>query len=107
MTYFVQITNHAENDIRHLVEYIAYERQSLTNASKQLNRIEQVIMNLSEMPDRFRLYDREPWRSRGLRVAVVNQYCIFYIVNKEEMIVSIIRVMHSRQDMDTQLLKYT
>lgn len=40
MIYAIKITDQADNDIRNIYEYIAYELQSPENASGQLDRIE-------------------------------------------------------------------
>lgn len=107
MTYNIKITNQADNDIRNIYEYIAYELQSPKNASGQLDRIEKCIMSLNRMPEKFRLYDREPWTSRGLHIVLVDKYCVLYTVDNGDMMVSIIRVMYGGRDIDTQLDKYT
>ena len=44
MIYAIKITAQAENDIRNIYEYIAYELQSPENASGQLDRIEKCII---------------------------------------------------------------
>ena len=46
MTYTIKITDQADNDIRNIYEYIAYELQSPEKASGQLDRIEKCIMSL-------------------------------------------------------------
>ena len=81
MIYTVEITDQADNDIRNIYEYIAYELQSPENASGQLDRIERCIMSLDDMPERYRFYDREPWKSRGLHIVPVDDYCVLYIVD--------------------------
>lgn len=48
MTYTIKITDQADNDIRNIYEYIAYELQSPENASGQLDRIEKCIMSLDD-----------------------------------------------------------
>ena len=40
MIYDVQILNQAENDLRSIFEYIAFELQSVPNAAGQLSRLE-------------------------------------------------------------------
>ena len=65
MTYTIKITDQADNDIRNIYEYIAYELQSPEKASGQLDRIEKCIMSLDDMPGRYRFYDREPWKRSG------------------------------------------
>lgn len=107
MIYNIKITDQADNDIRNIYEYIAYELQSPENASGQLDRIEQCIMSLDRMPERFRLYAREPWKSRDLHIVPVDNYCVLYIVDNGDMTVSIMRVMYGGCDIDTQLDKYT
>ena len=49
MTYTIKITDQADNDIRNIYEYIAYELQSPEKASGQLDRIEKCIMSLDDL----------------------------------------------------------
>ena len=107
MIYTIKVTDQADNDIRNIYEYIAYELQSPENAGGQLNRIEKCIMSLKSMPERDRFYDREPWKSRGLHIVPVDNYCILYIVDNGNMTVSIMRVMYGGRDINTQLDKCT
>ncbi len=107
MIYEIKITDQADRDIRDIYEYIAYELLSPENASGQLDRIEKCIMSLDTMPERFRFYDREPWKSRGLHIVAVDNYCLLYIVDNGDMTVSIMRVMYGGRDIDTQLDEYT
>ena len=107
MTYTIKITDQADNDIRNIYEYIAYELQSPEKASGQLDRIEKCIMSLDDMPGRYRFYDREPWKSRGLRVLLVDNYVVFYIPDSDKKVVTILRVMYAGRDTDNQLNLYT
>lgn len=107
MIYTVKITDQADEDIRGIYEYIAYELQSPENAGSQLNRIEKCIMSLDQMPERYRFYDRESWKSRGLHIVPVDNYCVLYIVDNGDMTVSVMRVMYGGRDIDAQLNKYT
>ena len=107
MIYSIKVTVQADNDLRNIYEYIAYELQSPENAGGQLNRIEKCIMSLKSMPERYRFYDREPWKSRGLHIVPVDNYCILYIVDNGTTTVSIMRVMYGGRDINTQLDKCT
>lgn len=107
MIFEIKISDQADADLRGIYEYIAYELQSPDNASGQLDRLEESIMSLDQMPERFREYENEPWHSRGLRIMPVDNYCVLYIPNKENAVVTIIRVMYGGRDMDNQLKKYT
>jgi toxin ParE1/3/4 len=107
MIFEIEISAQAENDLRNIYEYIAYELQSPENAKGQLNRLEESILGLDQMPERFRAYEKEPWHSRGLRIMPVDNYCVLYISDAENTVVTIIRVMYDGRDIETQLQKYT
>ena len=65
-----------------------------------MDRLENAISKLDYMPEKFRRYEREPWKSRGLRVFPVDNYLVFYIPNEETRIVTVIRVMYGGRDID-------
>ena len=106
MNYEVRLTTEAENDLRGIFEYIAFELQSPQNAAGQLDRLEQSIMSLDQMPERFRVYEKEPWHSRDLRILQVDNYLVFYIPNHEEQTVKIMRVIYGGRDIDKQLNRF-
>ena len=106
MKYEVRLTTEAENDLRGIFEYIAFELQSPQNAAGQLDRLEQSIMSLDQMPERFRVYEKEPWHSRDLRIMPVDNYLVFYIPNHEEQTVKIMRVIYGGRDIDKQLNRF-
>ena len=107
MTYEVITTDQADADLRGIYEYIAFELLSPDNAAGQLEKLEEHIIGLEEFPEKFRLYEKEPWNSRGLRVMPVDNYLVFYIPNIDTGIVTIIRVMYAGRDVDSQLNNYT
>ncbi len=107
MIFEVEISDQADRDLRDIYEYIAYELQSQENASGQLDRLEARIMNLEQMPERFRLYEKEPWHDRGLRVMPVDNYCVLYVADDKKAVVTIIRVMYGGRDIEAQLQKNT
>ena len=68
MIYEVELSEQADSDLRGIFEYISFELQSPENASGQLDRLEEQILSLDTMPERYRKYEKEPWKSRRLRV---------------------------------------
>ena len=50
----VQISEQADNDLRGIFEYIAFELLAPENAVGQLNRLEDAISKLDNMPEKFR-----------------------------------------------------
>ena len=107
MIFEIEVSEQADVDIRGIYEHIAFELQAPDNARGQLDRLEESIMSLKQMPERFRGYENEPWKSRGLRMMLVDNYCVLYISDMEQAIVSIVRVMYGGRDIDSQLRKYT
>ena len=105
MIFEIEVSDQADVDIRGIYEYIAFELQAPDNAGGQLDRLEESIMSLEQMPERFQGYKNEPWKSRGLRMMPVDNYCVLYITDIERAIISIVRVMYGGRDIDSQLRK--
>ncbi len=103
MIYEVEVSKQADSDLRGIFEYIAFELQSPENASGQLDRLEEQILSLDTMPERYRKYEKEPWKSRGLRVLPVDNYVVLYIPDSDKKVVTILRVMYAGRDIDNQL----
>ena len=107
MIYEVELSEQADSDLRGIFEYIAFELQSPENAIGQLDRLEEQILSLDTMPERYRKYEKEPWKSRGLRVLQVDNYVVLYIPDSDKNIVTILRVMYAGRDIDNQLNLHT
>jgi toxin ParE1/3/4 len=76
---------------------------SIQRKATKYSRIEKAAYSLDQLPERFRRYEKEPWRSRNLRVMPVDNYIIFYIVDNETGTVTVIRVMYGRRDTEKEL----
>ncbi len=107
MMFNVNISRQAEEDMRNIFEYIAYELKSFQNASGQLSRLEAAILSLDCMPDRYRVYSAEPWKTMGLRVMPVDKYLVFYIPDHGSMNVDVLRVMYGGMNVEAQLRNIT
>lgn len=103
MNYKINLTPKAQSDLKEIFRYIAVDLQSIQNATGQLDRLEKAISSLEQMPERYRVYDKEPWRSRNLRIMTVDNYLVLYVPNKEERTVTVIRIMYGGRDIDSQL----
>ena len=107
MIYEVELSEQADSDLRGNCDYIGFELQSPENASGQLDRLEEQILSLDTMPGRYRKYEKEPWKSRGLRVLPVDNYVVLYIPDSDKKVVTILRVMYAGRDIDNQLNLHT
>ena len=103
MNYTVAISLQAENDLRSIFEYITWELQSPEYAAGQLSRLEKAIMALDSFPETGRLYEKELWKSRGLRIKPVDNFCMYYVPDKQKKTVTVIRVMYKGRDAKEQL----
>lgn len=105
MSYSVDISGPAQKDIDGIFKYIAFRIQASETATAQVERIENAIMNLSELPERNRLVPDEPWKSSGMRRLVVDNYLIFYYLEEASQSVYITRVLYSGSDVLKHYLK--
>lgn len=103
MKYKIVLTKQADADLRGIYEYIAFTLVEPEAAAKQLERIKEAIRGLDEMPGRFRVYEKEPWFSRGLRQMPVDHFMVFYIPEAGDKEVTVTRVMYGGRDIDEEL----
>jgi len=103
MTYDVKLTGQARHDMRAIYEYIADTLMEPAVAEKQLTHIEGAVYSLEQMPERFRRYEKEPWRSRNLRVMPVDNYVVLYTVDNKNRIAMVIRIMYGKRNMEKEL----
>ncbi|MFZ5592419.1 MAG: type II toxin-antitoxin system RelE/ParE family toxin [Bacillota bacterium] len=102
-TWKVVYTEQAENDLRKIYEYIAFSLLEPEIAQRQTKRIIDTAAKLNEMPFRYRLYEKEPWRSKGLRILPVDNYLVFYLPVEDRQTVAIIRIMYGGRNIDKYL----
>ena len=107
MIYEVELSEQADSDLRGIFEYISFELQSPENASGQLDRLEEQILSLDTMPERYRKYEKEPWKSRGLCVLPVDNYVVLYIPDSDKKVVTMLREKDAGRAIDNQLNFYT
>ena len=101
--YRIIYTEESEQDLINIYRYIAINLSVPETAKNQTDRIMDAINGLDEMPLRHKLYQKEPWHSRGLRVLPVDNYLVFYVVVEEEKRVAIVRIMYGGRNIELQL----
>ena len=100
MSYKVSIAHEAEVDLQGIYAYITFNLLSPKNAQEQISGLEQAILSLGEFPARHRLVSFEPWKSRGLRVMLCDNFLIFYFVFEEKHEVTVSRVLYGKRDIE-------
>jgi len=101
--YEIIITPAAENDLQEIFKYIATELLEPQIAINLCDKIQQEIFRLNTMPDRYPLYKKEPWLSRGLRFFPVEKFLVFYITREPDCTVHVLRVMYGGRNIEEQL----
>jgi toxin ParE1/3/4 len=99
----VYYTADAEQDLQGIFDYISDVLLEPVTAANQVNRIIDAADSLDHMPFRYRLYDKDPWRARGLRVLPIDKYLVFYCPIESLGTVAIIRIMYEGRDTRKQL----
>ena len=92
MKYKVNYTASAKRDIRGIYEYIAYQLIEPDTAADLVRRIQSAVLKLDENPERYKVYDEDPLRTKELRLFPVDNYEVFYVVSAES--VNIVRIMY-------------
>lgn len=102
-TWKVSYTAQAETDLRGIFEYIAYSLLEPETAKNQARRIMDAVEKLNQMPLRHPLYEKEPWKNKGLRVLPVDNFLVFYLPVEVQKTVAIIRIMYGGRNIEEQL----
>lgn len=105
--YTVVYSPAAQNDVRSIYMYIAYELLAEETAIDQVKRIRTAIHSLDALPERFGAVDWEPWASMGMRKMPVDNYIVFYLVDTQSRIVTVDRVFYTGQDIQRIIQRTT
>ena len=101
--YRVVATPSALTDMEEIYIFIRDELCAPESAAVQYNKIAAAIESLCSLPERYRLYPQEPWRSLGIRRMTVGYYNVFYIVDEAR--VTVIGVFSGVVDANARLLR--
>ncbi|MCL2401091.1 MAG: type II toxin-antitoxin system RelE/ParE family toxin [Oscillospiraceae bacterium] len=97
--YSVKIFPTAQNDLRDIVDYL----NSLSSdvAIKYYDLIIEKVGTLTTMPERCPLAKDTQLRLRGYRTLLINNYIVFYIINRKT--VEIRRILFSKRQYESLL----
>ena len=99
--YPVNITPHASNMLAQIYEYIAFELLEPDYAAKQFTRLQEKIQSLDTMPKRCKIYSTTLYPKYELRRLLVDNYSIFYYIDKD--IVTVTDILYSHADIAKRL----
>ena len=96
--YNVRMTDAAKADIRSAARYIAVELREPDTAEKLLDGFDAEIASLEGMPERYGLVHDAYLASLGIRMTMVKNYLMFYLIDRAACTVTILRVLHGRRN---------
>jgi plasmid stabilization system protein ParE len=99
--YEVLISDKANEDMECIYKYISETLFAPVAAAKQYDRIADTILSLEKMPERVKVMNSEPEKSKCLRSLVVDNYAVFFVIKVNT--VNIVRVLYSASDINKRL----
>ncbi|MBQ6519557.1 MAG: type II toxin-antitoxin system RelE/ParE family toxin [Anaerolineaceae bacterium] len=94
----VRITDHAEQALQRLANYIAYDLFAPQTAISYIKELRDGILSLSTLPERFALTPEEPWHTYGIHQMIVKNHFVYYWVDKDNYVVYITDVIYVKSD---------
>ena len=97
-SYQIIMTSDATTDLVELRNYISYALLAPDTAASYIQTIRQDISKLSEMPQRIKLIDEEPWHLYGIRRFITKNFFVYYRIDEEEKKVYILNIIYSKRN---------
>ena len=101
----VILTPEFKQEFKDIHPYIAEVLLVPETAKNQVARILDQVEKLDDMPNRFPLFEKEPWHSRGLRKLIIDNYKVFYYPNEQTQEVVVFHVFYGGRNIDELLDK--
>ncbi|WKY49080.1 type II toxin-antitoxin system RelE/ParE family toxin [Eubacteriaceae bacterium ES3] len=97
-TYRIDISKPAENDLRDIILYISSQLSAPMTATKMMDTIEEALLSLAEMPEKYPLVRDESLSSMGYRKLLIKNYIAFYTIDELLKVVNVERILYARRD---------
>ena len=93
--YKVILTAKAREDLREVYDYISKSLMAEKAANNLVNKIQENILSLEDMPEMYSIVDINKDREQQkYRKMVINNYVAIYRVDKENRLVYIVRIVY-------------
>jgi toxin ParE1/3/4 len=97
-SYEIIMTPDSVADLIELRDYIAGTLSAPETALKYIRTVRREIGTLSNMPERIKTVDEEPWHSRGLRRLIVKNFIVYYRIDEPTKKVYVLAVIYGKRD---------
>ena len=96
--YNIVISKDAWEDIEDAFKYIS-DILFEPDIAKKIQRTLLIrIKSLETMPKRNAVIDMEPYKTRGVRILLIENYKVFYVVDEEKDMIYILNVLYKHRD---------
>lgn len=103
MSYQIHITSAAMRDLNSAADHIEFVLKNPKAADDLLDEAEKQINSLSDFPEKFRLADDPILASWGIRSVIVDNYLVFYTIDKTKNLVIVVRFLYQKSNWNTIL----
>ena len=100
-----RLTKRAESDLDEIVSYIAVELENPQAASNFVNKLQANIEEARVFPESGSLVHNEFLQVENIRKKLIRNYIMYYLPNRKEKIIYILRIVYSKRNMDEILKK--
>ena len=98
--YSYKFTDVSENDLDEIISYFINELKSKQVASDFLSKLSKVIDDIRLFPNSGELVNNDLIRKKGIRRKYIDNYTLFYLPEKKEKMIYILRIVYSRRNLD-------
>jgi plasmid stabilization system protein ParE len=98
MSYSIQITRTAEQDLNSAADHIEFVLHNPAAADDLLDEAGKMIGGLSSFPEKFALVEDPFLKALGIRFIIIKNYLAFYTISHDEKKIYIIRFLYGKRD---------
>ena len=98
MAYRVRITESADRDLEEIIAYIAIKLANPKAATDFVTALEERYTTLEDHPLMYELSQNDRLSEQGYHRFVVGSYIVLYLVDEEQQVVNIARVIYGRRN---------
>ena len=103
MAYKAVFTAHASIDLTNILNYISIDLSNHNAAKSLFEKIEESIKLIKEFPFSGQIYQSTFIQTNNIRYKQVGNYLLFYEIDEEKQIISIIRILYSKRNIEDLL----
>ena len=101
MTYNVEFSEQGNHDFDEIIRYMCEVLLSPQAAQKFFSAVNEKLILLQNFPYLYPLYHDDKLVKEGFRFVTIGNYLMFYLVDDDKAIVSIIRILYGSRDIPT------